>query len=187
LFLLQRGELERAQQMVGGASSSREDPRRSILEGQLAAAAARAEDALAQLREWVGVGAEDRPGADDRAGGGDGGATPTPRGSGGDTVAPGGGALAAGRGGGGVTARRGWGPPHAAGGGEASQRHAVIRDEGARESPGPGRTQPFGGEPERYPERVRWALSDRFLRTAEERGGGATTHKSGACGERGQC
>ncbi|MQL84661.1 hypothetical protein Taro_017178 [Colocasia esculenta] len=46
-----RGELERAQQMVGGASSSREDPGRSVLEGQLVAAAARAEDALAQLRE----------------------------------------------------------------------------------------------------------------------------------------
>ncbi|MQM12977.1 hypothetical protein Taro_045896 [Colocasia esculenta] len=44
-----RGELERAQQMVGGASSSREDPGRSVLEGQLAAA--RAEDALTQLRE----------------------------------------------------------------------------------------------------------------------------------------
>ncbi|MQL92631.1 hypothetical protein Taro_025261 [Colocasia esculenta] len=40
-----------AQQMVGGASSSREDPGRSVLEGQLASAAARAEDALAQLRE----------------------------------------------------------------------------------------------------------------------------------------
>ncbi|MQL81093.1 hypothetical protein Taro_013547 [Colocasia esculenta] len=51
VFLLQRGELERTQQMVGGASSSREDPGRSVLEGQLAAAAARAEDALAQLRE----------------------------------------------------------------------------------------------------------------------------------------
>ncbi|MQM14362.1 hypothetical protein Taro_047294 [Colocasia esculenta] len=37
--------------MVGGASSSREDPGRSVLEGQLAAATARAEDALAQLRE----------------------------------------------------------------------------------------------------------------------------------------
>ncbi|MQM03351.1 hypothetical protein Taro_036130 [Colocasia esculenta] len=37
--------------MVGGASSSREDPDCSVLEGQLAAAAARAEDALAQLRE----------------------------------------------------------------------------------------------------------------------------------------
>ncbi|MQL79247.1 hypothetical protein Taro_011687 [Colocasia esculenta] len=47
-----RAELDRAQQMVGGASSSREDPGRSVLEGQLAAAAARAEDALAQLREW---------------------------------------------------------------------------------------------------------------------------------------
>ncbi|MQM02617.1 hypothetical protein Taro_035385 [Colocasia esculenta] len=46
-----RGELERAQQMVGGASSSQEDPDRSVFEGQLAAAAARAEDALAQLRE----------------------------------------------------------------------------------------------------------------------------------------
>ncbi|MQL67828.1 hypothetical protein Taro_000095 [Colocasia esculenta] len=46
-----RGELERAQQMVGGASSSREDPGHSVLKGQLAAAAARAEDALAQLRE----------------------------------------------------------------------------------------------------------------------------------------
>ncbi|MQM16933.1 hypothetical protein Taro_049896 [Colocasia esculenta] len=48
-----RGELDRAQQMVGGASSSREDPGRSVLEGQLAAAAARAEDALAQLRERI--------------------------------------------------------------------------------------------------------------------------------------
>ncbi|MQL99134.1 hypothetical protein Taro_031855 [Colocasia esculenta] len=37
--------------MVGGASSSREDPGQSVLEGQLAATAARAEDALAQLRE----------------------------------------------------------------------------------------------------------------------------------------
>ncbi|MQM16534.1 hypothetical protein Taro_049492 [Colocasia esculenta] len=46
-----RAELDRAQQMVGGASSSREDPSRSVLEGQLASAAARAEDALAQLRE----------------------------------------------------------------------------------------------------------------------------------------
>ncbi|MQL96420.1 hypothetical protein Taro_029090 [Colocasia esculenta] len=41
-------ELDRAQQMVRGASSSREDPSRSVLEGQLAAAVARAEDALAQ-------------------------------------------------------------------------------------------------------------------------------------------
>ncbi|MQM06412.1 hypothetical protein Taro_039236 [Colocasia esculenta] len=39
-----REELERAQQMVGGASSSREDPSRSVLED-------RAEDALAQARE----------------------------------------------------------------------------------------------------------------------------------------
>ncbi|MQL90308.1 hypothetical protein Taro_022901 [Colocasia esculenta] len=46
-----RAELDWAQQMVGGASSSREDPGRSVLEGQLASAAARAEDALAQLRE----------------------------------------------------------------------------------------------------------------------------------------
>ncbi|MQM16180.1 hypothetical protein Taro_049134 [Colocasia esculenta] len=46
-----RAELDRAQQMVGGASSSREDPGRSVLEGQLASAAARAEDALAQLQE----------------------------------------------------------------------------------------------------------------------------------------
>ncbi|MQM16092.1 hypothetical protein Taro_049048 [Colocasia esculenta] len=46
-----RAELDRAQHMVGGASSSREDPGRSVLEGQLAAAAARAEEALAQLRE----------------------------------------------------------------------------------------------------------------------------------------
>ncbi|MQL69798.1 hypothetical protein Taro_002130, partial [Colocasia esculenta] len=34
-----RAELDRAQQMVGGASSSREDPGRSVLEGQLASAA----------------------------------------------------------------------------------------------------------------------------------------------------
>ncbi|MQL69176.1 hypothetical protein Taro_001460, partial [Colocasia esculenta] len=46
-----REELDRAQQMVGGASSSREDPGRSVLEGQLAAAVARAEDALAQVQE----------------------------------------------------------------------------------------------------------------------------------------
>ncbi|MQM21012.1 hypothetical protein Taro_054045 [Colocasia esculenta] len=44
-------ELDRAQQMVGGASSSREDPGRSVLEGQLAAAVARAEDALTQVQE----------------------------------------------------------------------------------------------------------------------------------------
>ncbi|MQL86264.1 hypothetical protein Taro_018801 [Colocasia esculenta] len=46
-----REELDRAQQMVGGASSSREDPGRSVLEGQLAAAVAQAEDALAQVQE----------------------------------------------------------------------------------------------------------------------------------------
>ncbi|MQL85273.1 hypothetical protein Taro_017799 [Colocasia esculenta] len=46
-----RAELDRAQQMVGGASSSREDPGRSVLEGQLAAMVARAEDALAQVQE----------------------------------------------------------------------------------------------------------------------------------------
>ncbi|MQM10738.1 hypothetical protein Taro_043634 [Colocasia esculenta] len=46
-----RAELDRAQQMVGGASSSREDPSRSVLEGQLAAVVARAEDALAQVQE----------------------------------------------------------------------------------------------------------------------------------------
>ncbi|MQM07393.1 hypothetical protein Taro_040232 [Colocasia esculenta] len=47
-----RAELDPAQQMVGGASSSREDPGRSVLEGQLASAVARAEGALAQLQEW---------------------------------------------------------------------------------------------------------------------------------------
>ncbi|MQL90074.1 hypothetical protein Taro_022659 [Colocasia esculenta] len=46
-----REELDRAQQMVGGASSTREDPGRSMLEGQLAAAMARAEYALAQVQE----------------------------------------------------------------------------------------------------------------------------------------
>ncbi|MQM19091.1 hypothetical protein Taro_052091 [Colocasia esculenta] len=46
-----REELDRAQQMVGGASSSREDPGCSVLEGQLAAAVARVEDALAQVQE----------------------------------------------------------------------------------------------------------------------------------------
>ncbi|MQL78854.1 hypothetical protein Taro_011281 [Colocasia esculenta] len=46
-----RAELDMAQQMVGGASSSREDSGRSVLEGQLAAAVARAEDALAQVQE----------------------------------------------------------------------------------------------------------------------------------------
>ncbi|MQL79904.1 hypothetical protein Taro_012345 [Colocasia esculenta] len=46
-----RAELDWAQQMVGGASSSREDPGCSVLEGQLGSATARAEDALAQLRE----------------------------------------------------------------------------------------------------------------------------------------
>ncbi|MQM19269.1 hypothetical protein Taro_052270, partial [Colocasia esculenta] len=47
-----RDEVARAQQMVGGASSSREDPGRFMLEGQLASAVARAEDALARLQEW---------------------------------------------------------------------------------------------------------------------------------------
>ncbi|MQM02900.1 hypothetical protein Taro_035672 [Colocasia esculenta] len=143
-------KLDRAQQMVGGASSSREDPGRSVLEGQLAAAAARAEDALTQLRERV-------------TGGG-----------GGDALAPGGG----------TTARRGWGPPHPAEGGEASRRHAAIRDEGSGEGPGLGRAQPVSDQPEWYPERVRWALPDRFLRTAEEREGGVTTTREGAGGER---
>ncbi|MQM04446.1 hypothetical protein Taro_037244 [Colocasia esculenta] len=46
-----RAELDGARQMVGGASSSREDPGRSVLEGQLAAAVTRAEDALGQLQE----------------------------------------------------------------------------------------------------------------------------------------
>ncbi|MQL68396.1 hypothetical protein Taro_000660 [Colocasia esculenta] len=46
-----REELDWAQQMVGGASSSREDPGRSVLEGQLATSVARVEDALAQVRE----------------------------------------------------------------------------------------------------------------------------------------
>ncbi|MQM19873.1 hypothetical protein Taro_052886 [Colocasia esculenta] len=48
-----REELDRVQQMVGGTSSSREDPGRSVLEGQLVAAAARAEDALAQVQERI--------------------------------------------------------------------------------------------------------------------------------------
>ncbi|MQM04022.1 hypothetical protein Taro_036811, partial [Colocasia esculenta] len=39
-----REELDQAQQMVGGASSSREDPGHSVLEGQLAATVARAEE-----------------------------------------------------------------------------------------------------------------------------------------------
>ncbi|MQL81763.1 hypothetical protein Taro_014219 [Colocasia esculenta] len=47
----QLAELDRAQQMVGGASSSREDPGHSVLEGQLASAVTRAEDALARLQE----------------------------------------------------------------------------------------------------------------------------------------
>ncbi|MQM14156.1 hypothetical protein Taro_047086 [Colocasia esculenta] len=46
-----RAELDGARHMVGGASSSREDPGRSVLEGRLAAAVTRAEDALGQLRE----------------------------------------------------------------------------------------------------------------------------------------
>ncbi|MQL90282.1 hypothetical protein Taro_022880 [Colocasia esculenta] len=45
-----RAELDGARQMVGGASSSREDPGRSVLKGQLAAAVTRAEDALDQLQ-----------------------------------------------------------------------------------------------------------------------------------------
>ncbi|MQM10886.1 hypothetical protein Taro_043785 [Colocasia esculenta] len=84
--------------MVGGSSSSREHPGRSILEGQLASVAARAEDALAQLRErgldkmfnFAGGGAEGCPSADDCARGGGGGATPTPGGGVGGEVAPGG-------------------------------------------------------------------------------------------------
>ncbi|MQL97219.1 hypothetical protein Taro_029903 [Colocasia esculenta] len=46
-----RDELDRAQQMVGGASSSQDEPGRSVLEGQLAAAVTQAKDALNQLRE----------------------------------------------------------------------------------------------------------------------------------------
>ncbi|MQL98115.1 hypothetical protein Taro_030817 [Colocasia esculenta] len=41
-------ELDRAQQMVGGASSSREDPGHSVLEGQLAAVEAELRDSLAR-------------------------------------------------------------------------------------------------------------------------------------------
>ncbi|MQM10043.1 hypothetical protein Taro_042933 [Colocasia esculenta] len=82
-----REELDWAQQMVEGASSSREDPGHLMLEGQLAAAAARAEDALAQVRERVRGGAEDCSSAEDYARGGDDGATPTPGGSGGGEVA----------------------------------------------------------------------------------------------------
>ncbi|MQL99544.1 hypothetical protein Taro_032268 [Colocasia esculenta] len=37
--------------MVGGASTSRDEPGRSVLEGQLAAAVRRAEDAAAELQE----------------------------------------------------------------------------------------------------------------------------------------
>ncbi|MQL86020.1 hypothetical protein Taro_018542 [Colocasia esculenta] len=48
-----RAELERAQQMVGGASTSRDEPSHSVLEGQLAAVVTRVEDAMAQLRERV--------------------------------------------------------------------------------------------------------------------------------------
>ncbi|MQL73233.1 hypothetical protein Taro_005574 [Colocasia esculenta] len=46
-----RAELEQAQQMVGGASTSRDEPGCSVLKGRLAAAVTRAEDATAQLRE----------------------------------------------------------------------------------------------------------------------------------------
>ncbi|MQM15342.1 hypothetical protein Taro_048288 [Colocasia esculenta] len=46
-----RDELARAQQMVGGTSSSLEDLGRSVLEGLLVMAVARAEDALARLQE----------------------------------------------------------------------------------------------------------------------------------------
>ncbi|MQL69597.1 hypothetical protein Taro_001901 [Colocasia esculenta] len=46
-----RAELDRARWMVGVTSSSREDPSRSMLEGQLAAAVTRAKDSVGQLRE----------------------------------------------------------------------------------------------------------------------------------------
>ncbi|MQL85529.1 hypothetical protein Taro_018049 [Colocasia esculenta] len=46
-----RAELERAQQMVGGASTSRDEPGRSVLEGQLATTVRRAEEATAELQE----------------------------------------------------------------------------------------------------------------------------------------
>ncbi|MQM06071.1 hypothetical protein Taro_038888 [Colocasia esculenta] len=136
-----RGELERAQQMVGGASSSREDPGRSVLEGQLAAATARAEDALGQLWEreqelrtalarTTALEAEMaelclRPEAAEAT---------RWRQEAEAAVRWQQDAEEA------VRLRRGWGPLHAAGGGEALQRHAAIRDEGARESPSPGRT-----------------------------------------------
>ncbi|MQM20501.1 hypothetical protein Taro_053523 [Colocasia esculenta] len=48
-----RAELDWAQQMVGGTSSSREDPGHSVLEGQLASMVARAEDAFSQLQERI--------------------------------------------------------------------------------------------------------------------------------------
>ncbi|MQM17723.1 hypothetical protein Taro_050700 [Colocasia esculenta] len=38
--------------MVGGASTSRDEPDHSVLEGQLAAAVRRAEEATAELQEW---------------------------------------------------------------------------------------------------------------------------------------
>ncbi|MQL71987.1 hypothetical protein Taro_004324 [Colocasia esculenta] len=47
----QHVELERAQQMVGGASTSRDEPSRSVLEDQLAMAVRRVEEATAELQE----------------------------------------------------------------------------------------------------------------------------------------
>ncbi|MQM03562.1 hypothetical protein Taro_036347 [Colocasia esculenta] len=60
----------------------------------------------------------------------------------------------------------------------ASLRAAEVRDEGAREGLGIGWAQPFLGQQERHPERVCRTLSDRFLRTTEERGGGTTARGS---------
>ncbi|MQL97288.1 hypothetical protein Taro_029975 [Colocasia esculenta] len=50
----ERAGLERAQQMVGGASTSRDEHGHSMLEGQLAAAVAQVEEAMGQLRERLG-------------------------------------------------------------------------------------------------------------------------------------
>ncbi|MQL79775.1 hypothetical protein Taro_012218 [Colocasia esculenta] len=47
-----RAELEWAQQMVGGSSTYRDEPGRSMLEGQLAAAVRWAEEATTKLQEW---------------------------------------------------------------------------------------------------------------------------------------
>ncbi|MQM00856.1 hypothetical protein Taro_033604 [Colocasia esculenta] len=147
-----RAELERGQQMMGGASTSRDEPGRSVLEGQLAVAVRRAEDAAVELQKrsgLVGGRSEGLSSADSCARERDGRYAPTPLDRQGDRTALGGGRA-----------------PFAARERAASLRATEVGDEGAREGLGIGRA--FLGQQDRHPELVYQTLFDRILRTTEE-------------------